>query len=152
MGFRSSPPKTPPNSSQGNDMFIMKNIGIFRQWRRISSKNIDKVLKEAWRKEDGKMSTLEVRVSIYLFLSMILKVKRLSFSHVLTWSSLCAFELWKVCHFTSSMPNLLKFKLPSVGNKTFCFFIDGGLNRNNLPKNLLVMSVGNDWKICLFCR
>lgn len=117
-----------------SDMFKIKSVGIFRRRRRLSSKSIDKVLKEALRREDGKMLTLKDTCKPLLIPCYDLKSSApFVFSRADAIESLSFdFELWKVCRATSSTPNLLKpFKLSSVDGKTSCSAIDGGLVMNN---------------------
>lgn len=117
-----------------SDMFKIKSVGIFRRRRRFSGKSIDKVLKEALRREDGKMLTLKDTCKPLLIPCYDLKSSApFVFSRADAIESLSFdFELWKVCRATSSTPNLLKpFKLSSVDGKTSCFAIDGGLVMNN---------------------
>ncbi|KAF8388031.1 hypothetical protein HHK36_026697 [Tetracentron sinense] len=117
-----------------SEMFTIKHVGILRRRKRFSGKNIDKVLKEALRRDDGKVLTLKdtckpLLVPCYDLNSFAPFV----FSRAdASESPSFDFELWKVCRATSATPSLFKpFPLTSVDGKTSCLAIDGGLVMNN---------------------
>ncbi|KAJ4955670.1 hypothetical protein NE237_012453 [Protea cynaroides] len=117
-----------------SEMFKIKHEGIFRRRRRFSSKSIDKVLKEALRREDGKALTLKDTCK-----PLLVPCYDLNSSAPFVFSRADAFEspsfdfeLWKVCRATSATPCLFKpFHLTSIDGKTSCLAIDGGLVMNN---------------------
>lgn len=115
-------------------LFKLKNVGVFRRKRRFSGKSMDKVLKEVFRKEDGKVLTLrdtckpllvpcfDLNSSAPFVFSRADAIESLSFD----------FELSKVCRATSANPSMFKpFNLKSVDGKTSCLAVDGGLVMNN---------------------
>ncbi|GFZ06033.1 PATATIN-like protein 9 [Actinidia rufa] len=100
-------------SEKQPELFKVKHVGVFRQRRRFSGKSIDKVLKEALRREDALRHSFFSRADA-------------------SGSPSFDFELWKVCRATSATPSTFKpFKLTSVDGKTSCLAIDGGLVMNN---------------------
>ncbi|PIA44863.1 hypothetical protein AQUCO_01700439v1 [Aquilegia coerulea] len=117
-----------------DEMFKMVNVGLLHRRRRFSCKSIDKVLKEAFQREDGKDLTLKdtckpLLVPCYdLNSSAPFVFSRADASESLSFD----FELWKVCRATSATPSLFKpFHLSSSDGKTCCLAIDGGLVMNN---------------------
>ncbi|KAK4720279.1 hypothetical protein R3W88_018617 [Solanum pinnatisectum] len=115
-------------------LFKAKNIGVFPRKRRYSGKSMDKVLKEAFRREDGKVLTLRDTCKPILVPCFDLNSSApFVFSRAdATESSSFDFELWKVCRATSANPSMFKpFQLNSVDGKTSCSAVDGGLVMNN---------------------
>lgn len=115
-------------------LFKVKNIGVFSRKRRFSGKSMDKVLKEVFRREDGKMLTLKDTCKPILVPCFDLKSSApFVFSRAdASESPSYDFELWKVCRATSATPSLFKpFDLASVDGKTSCKAVDGGLVMNN---------------------
>lgn len=115
-------------------LFKVKNIGVFSRKRRFSGKSMDKVLKEVFRREDGKMLTLKDTCKPILVPCFDLKSSApFVFSRAdASESPSYDFELWKVCRATSATPSLFKpFDLASVDGKTSCTAVDGGLVMNN---------------------
>ncbi|CAI9107836.1 OLC1v1007305C1 [Oldenlandia corymbosa var. corymbosa] len=117
-----------------SELFKVKTVGVFRRRRRCSGTSADKVLKEAFRREDGKVVTLRdtckpLLVPCYdLNSSAPFVFSRAGASESASFD----FELWKVCRATSANPSLFKpFNLTSVDGKTSCLAIDGGLVMNN---------------------
>ncbi|OIT36257.1 PREDICTED: probable inactive patatin-like protein 9 [Nicotiana attenuata] len=115
-------------------LFKVKNVGVFRRKRRFSGKSMDKVLKEVFRREDGKVLTLrdtckpllvpcfDLNSSAPFVFSRADAIESFSFD----------FELSKVCRATSANPSMFKpFNLKSVDGKTSCLAVDGGLVMNN---------------------
>ncbi|XP_009773365.1 putative inactive patatin-like protein 9 [Nicotiana tabacum] len=115
-------------------LFKVKNVGVFRRKRRFSGKSMDKVLKEVFRREDGKVLTLrdtckpllvpcfDLNSSAPFVFSRADAIESLSFD----------FQLSKVCRATSANPSMFKpFNLKSVDGKTSCLAVDGGLVMNN---------------------
>ncbi|PHT72535.1 putative inactive patatin-like protein 9 [Capsicum annuum] len=115
-------------------LFKAKNVGFLRRKKRFSGKSMDKVLKEVFRREDGKVLTLrdtckpllvpcfDLNSSAPFVFSRADAIESLSFD----------FDLWKVCRATSSNPSMFKpFNLKSVDGKTSCLAVDGGLVMNN---------------------
>lgn len=147
-------------------LFKAKNVGVLRRKTRFSGKSMDKVLKEVFRREDGKVLTLrdtckpllvpcfDLNSSAPFVFSKADAIESLSFD----------FDLWKVCRATSANPSMFKpFNLKSVDGKTSCLAVDGGLvmnnpaaaavthvlhNKRDFPSvtgvdDLLVLSIGN---------
>ncbi|KAA8543239.1 hypothetical protein F0562_021266 [Nyssa sinensis] len=117
-----------------SELFKIKNVGVFRRGQRFSGKSIDKVLEEAFRREDGKVLTLKDTCK-----PLLVPCFDLNSSAPFVFSRADAsespsydFELWKVCRATSATPSMFKpFKLTSVDGKTSCLAVDGGLVMNN---------------------
>ncbi|OVA05478.1 Patatin/Phospholipase A2-related [Macleaya cordata] len=117
-----------------SEMFKIKHVGIVRRRRRFSCRSIDKVLKEALKREDGTVLTLKDTCK-----PLLIPCYDLNSSAPFVFSRADAsespsfdFELWKVCRATSATPSLFKpFELTSVDGKTSCLAIDGGLVMNN---------------------
>ncbi|XP_010255987.1 PREDICTED: probable inactive patatin-like protein 9 isoform X2 [Nelumbo nucifera] len=117
-----------------SEMFKIKNVGILRRRQRFSDKSIDNVLKEALRRNDGKVLTLKDTCK-----PLLVPCYDLNSSAPFVFSRADAsespsfnFELWKVCRATSATPTLFKpFELTSIDGKTTCLAIDGGLVMNN---------------------
>ncbi|KAL7200681.1 hypothetical protein ACSBR1_032581 [Camellia fascicularis] len=117
-----------------SELYKVKHVGVFRRRRRFSGTNIDKVLKEALTREDGKVLTLKDTCKPLLVPCFDLKSSApFVFSRAdATESPSYDFELWKVCRATSATPSLFKpFNLSSVDGKTSCLAVDGGLVMNN---------------------
>ncbi|CAL5353802.1 unnamed protein product [Camellia sinensis] len=117
-----------------SELYKVKHVGVFRRQRRFSGTNIDKVLKEALTREDGKVLTLKDTCKPLLVPCFDLKSSApFVFSRAdATESPSYDFELWKVCRATSATPSLFKpFNLSSVDGKTSCLAVDGGLVMNN---------------------
>ncbi|XP_057963705.1 probable inactive patatin-like protein 9 [Malania oleifera] len=149
------------------EMFKSKSAGFLRHRPKFSGKNMEKVLKEALRRDDGKVLTLKDTCK-----PLLVPCFDLNSSAPFVFSRADAsespsfdFELWKVCRATSATPSLFKpFPLTSVDGKTSCLAVDGGLvmnnptaaavthvlhNRRDFPsvtgvEDLLVLSLGND--------
>ncbi|XP_047334112.1 probable inactive patatin-like protein 9 [Impatiens glandulifera] len=117
-----------------SDLFNPTNVGVFRRRRRYSGRSMDKVLKEALRREDGKLLTLKDTCK-----PLLIPCFDLNSSAPFVFSKADAsesasydFDLWKVCRATSGTPSMFKpFPLTSVDEKTSCIAIDGGLVMNN---------------------
>ncbi|XP_042475162.1 probable inactive patatin-like protein 9 [Macadamia integrifolia] len=117
-----------------SEMFKIKHEGILRRRLRFSCKSIDKVLKEALTRDDGKVLTLRDTCK-----PLLVPCYDLNSSAPFVFSRADAsesqsfdFELWKVCRATSATPSLFKpFHLTSIDGKTSCLAIDGGLVMNN---------------------
>ncbi|PSS06378.1 Inactive patatin-like protein [Actinidia chinensis var. chinensis] len=121
-------------SEKQPELFKVKHVGVFRRRRRFSGKSIDKVLKEALRREDGAVLTLKDMCKPLLIPCFDLNSSApFVFSRAdASGSPSYDFELWKVCRATSATPSTFKpFKLTSVDGKTSCLAIDGGLVMNN---------------------
>lgn len=115
-------------------LFKAKNVGVFPRKRRYSGKSMDKVLKEAFIREDGKVMTLRDMCKPILVPCFDLKSSApFVFSRAdATESTSFDFELWKVCRATSANPSMFKpFQINSVDGKTSCSAVDGGLVMNN---------------------
>ncbi|KAL6339639.1 hypothetical protein AAG906_034724 [Vitis piasezkii] len=116
------------------EMFKIKHVGVFRRRRRFSGRSMDKVLKEALRREDGKVLTLKDTCK-----PLLVPCFDLNSSAPFVFSRADAsespsfdFELWKVCRATTATPSMFKpFALTSVDGKTSCSAVDGGLVMNN---------------------
>ncbi|KAL2535392.1 putative inactive patatin-like protein 9 [Forsythia ovata] len=115
-------------------LFKEKNVGIFRRRQRFSDTSMDRVLKEALRREDGKVLTLKDTCK-----PLLIPCFDLNSSAPFVFSRADAsespsfdFELWKVIRATSATPSTFKpFKLTSIDGKTSCLAVDGGLVMNN---------------------
>ncbi|XP_054803704.1 probable inactive patatin-like protein 9 [Prosopis cineraria] len=154
-------------TQRNSELFKTKLPGVFRWHRRLSSKSMDKVLKEVFRsRRDGRFLTLKDACKPLLIPCFDLKSAA---PFVFSWADASEspsfdFELWKVCRATSATPSLFKpFQLISVDGKTSCRAIDGGLvmnnptaaavthvlhNKRDFPSvkgvgDLLVLSIGN---------
>ncbi|CDP03633.1 unnamed protein product [Coffea canephora] len=100
----------------------------------VSQNLMDMALKEAFRREDGKVLTLKDTCK-----PLLVPCFDLNSSAPFVFSRAGAsespsydFELWKVCRATSATPSLFKpFHLQSVDGKTSCLAVDGGLVMNN---------------------
>lgn len=121
-------------SEKNSELFKLKLVGILRRRRRFSGKSMDKVLKEAFKREDGTVLTLKDTCK-----PLLIPCYDLQSSAPFVFSRADAsespsfnFELWKVCRATSATPSLFKpFALTSVDGKTTCSAVDGGLVMNN---------------------
>ncbi|KAL3517574.1 hypothetical protein ACH5RR_020163 [Cinchona calisaya] len=121
-------------SEKQSELFKVKTVGVFRRRRRFSGKSMDKVLREAFRRENGKVLTLKDTCK-----PLLVPCFDLNSSAPFVFSRADAsespsydFELWKVCRATSTNPSMLKpFCLKSVDGKTSCLAVDGGLVMNN---------------------
>ncbi|GMP91007.1 hypothetical protein CsSME_00041892 [Camellia sinensis var. sinensis] len=82
-----------------SELYKVKHVGVFRRQRRFSGTNIDKVLKEALTREDGKVLTLKDTCKPLLVPCFDLKSSApFVFSRAdATESPSYDFELWKVC-------------------------------------------------------
>lgn len=116
------------------DMFRIKQVGVFRRHRRFSGRSMDKVLREAFKREDGNVLTLKDTCK-----PLLVPCFDLNSSAPFVFSRADAsespsfdFELWKVCRATTATPSMFKpFALTSVDGKTSCSAVDGGLVMNN---------------------
>ncbi|CAN1131929.1 Probable inactive patatin-like protein 9 [Linum perenne] len=102
--------------------------------RRFSGRSMDKVLKEAFKREDGRILTLKDACKPLLVPCFDLKSGApFVFSRAdASESPSFDFELWQVCRATAATPGLFNpFDLKSVDGKTSCSAIDGGLVMNN---------------------
>ncbi|XP_065864354.1 probable inactive patatin-like protein 9 [Euphorbia lathyris] len=121
-------------SHKHSQLFKVKVTGYLRRRRRFSGKNMEKALKEALRRDDGKILTLSDTCK-----PLLIPCFDLNSSAPFVFSKADAsespsfnFDLWKVCRATLATPSLLKpFNLTSVDGKTTCCGIDGGLVMNN---------------------
>lgn len=119
---------------QNSELFKVGFSGFLRRKRRFSSKSMDKVLKEIFRRDDGKLLTLKDTCKPLLVPCFDLKSSApFVFSRAdASESPSFNFELWKVCRATSATPSLFKpFALTSADGKTSCSAVDGGLVMNN---------------------
>ena len=116
------------------EMFRVKHVGVLPRRRRFSGRSMDNVLKEAFRREDGKVLTLKDTCK-----PLLVPCFDLNSSAPFVFSRADAsespsfdFELWKVCRATTATPSMFKpFALTSVDGKTSCSAVDGGLVMNN---------------------
>lgn len=110
------------------------SAGFLRRKRRFSGKSMDKVLKEIFMRDDGKVLTLKDTCK-----PLLVPCFDLNSSAPFVFSRADAsespsfnFELWKACRATSARPSMFKpFALTSVDGKTSCTAVDGGLVMNN---------------------
>ncbi|GFY98791.1 PATATIN-like protein 9 [Actinidia rufa] len=117
-----------------SELFKQKTTGFFRRRKRFSGKSIEKVLKEALKRDDGKVLTLKNTCKPLLVPCFDLNsCAPFVFSRAdASESPSYDFELWKVCRATAATPSLFKpFSLTSVDGKTSCLAVDGGLVMNN---------------------
>ncbi|CAA3028314.1 probable inactive patatin-like protein 9 [Olea europaea var. sylvestris] len=148
-------------------LFKEKNVGVFRRRQRFSDTSMDRVLKQALRREDGKVLTLKDTCKPLLIPCFDLNSSApFVFSRAdASESASFDFELWKVIRATSATPSMFKpFKLSSIDGKISCLAVDGGLvmnnpaaaavthvlhNKRDFPSvtgidDLLVLSLGNE--------
>ncbi|KAL6990476.1 putative inactive patatin-like protein 9 [Sarracenia purpurea var. burkii] len=117
-----------------SELLKLKCVGVLRRRKRFSCRSIEKVLKEALRREDGKTLTLKDTCKPLLVPCFDLKSSApFVFSRAdASQSPSFDFDLWKVCRATSATPSMFKpFSLTSVDGKTSCLAVDGGLVMNN---------------------
>ncbi|KAF9686960.1 hypothetical protein SADUNF_Sadunf02G0044400 [Salix dunnii] len=121
-------------SEKNSSLFRVKRSGFFSRRRRFSGRSMEKVLKEALKRDDGVILTLKDTCKPLLVPCFDLKSSApFVFSRAdAIESPSFNFDLWKVCLATSATPSLFKpFNLTSVDGKTSCSAIDGGLVMNN---------------------
>ncbi|CAN1246829.1 Probable inactive patatin-like protein 9 [Linum grandiflorum] len=100
----------------------------------LSGRSMDNVLKEAFKREDGKILNLKDACKPLLVPCFDLKSGApFVFSRAdASESPSFDFQLWQVCRATAATPGLFNpFDLKSVDGKTSCSAIDGGLVMNN---------------------
>ncbi|CBI28689.3 unnamed protein product, partial [Vitis vinifera] len=117
------------DDGSGRPLFSAKEAVRF-----LTEKHMDKVLKEALRREDGKVLTLKDTCKPLLVPCFDLNsAAPFVFSRAdASESPSFDFELWKVCRATTATPSMFKpFSLTSVDGKTSCSAVDGGLVMNN---------------------
>lgn len=117
-----------------NSELFKRGGGYLGSSRRFSCSSMEKVLKEALKRDDGKVLTLKDTCKPLLVPCFDLKSSApFVFSRAdASESPSFNFDLWKVCRATSATPGHFKpFNLTSVDGKTTCFAIDGGLVMNN---------------------
>ncbi|KAK2979289.1 hypothetical protein RJ640_013253 [Escallonia rubra] len=110
------------------ELYMERRVDIFRRPRMFSGRSMDKVLKEALVREDGKALTLRDTCK-----PLLVPCSDLNSSVPFVFSRADAskspsydFELWKVCRATSANPSMLKpFALTFVDGKTSCLAVDG---------------------------
>lgn len=121
-------------SQEKSELFKVKLTRFLHRRGRFSGKSIDRALKEAFRRDDGKILTLKDTCK-----PLLIPCYDLNSSAPFVFSRADAlespsfnFDLWKVCRATLATPSLFKpFNLTSVDGKTSCCGIDGGLVMNN---------------------
>ncbi|KAB5568373.1 hypothetical protein OIU77_025871 [Salix suchowensis] len=121
-------------AEKNSSLFRVKRNGFLSRRRRFSGRSMEKVLKEALKRDDGVILTLKDTCKPLLVPCFDLKSSApFVFSRAdAIESPSFNFELWKVCLATSATPSLFKpFNLTSVDGKTSCSAIDGGLVMNN---------------------
>ncbi|KAL5561679.1 hypothetical protein UlMin_031426 [Ulmus minor] len=121
-------------TEKNSELFKLQLAGVFRRRRRYSGTSMENVLRELFKREDGKVLTLKDTCKPLLVPCFDLKSSApLVFSRAdASESPSFNFELWKVCRATSATPSLFKpFNLTSVDGKTSCSAVDGGLVMNN---------------------
>ncbi|KAK4763978.1 hypothetical protein SAY87_013416 [Trapa incisa] len=121
-------------TERNSELFKVAFSGILRRQCKLSGKSMDKVLKEIFTREDGKVLTLKDTFKPLLVPCFDLKSSApFVFSRAdASESPSFDFELWKVCRATSATPSRFKpFTLSSVDGKTTCTAVDGGLVMNN---------------------
>lgn len=117
-----------------NSLYKAQTSGFFHRKCRFSGGSMEKVLKQALTREDGRVLTLKdtckpLLVPCYdLNSSAPFVFSRADASNSASYD----FELWKVCRATSATPSMFKpFSLSSIDAKTSCLAVDGGLVMNN---------------------
>ncbi|KAG8370724.1 hypothetical protein BUALT_Bualt13G0013100 [Buddleja alternifolia] len=153
-------------SENQKNLFKAKNVGVLHRGIRFSAKSMDRALKSAFRRDDGKVLTLKDTCKPLLIPCFDLNTSApFVFSRAdAAESPSFDFELWKVIRATSATPSMFEpFKLTSIDGKTSCVAVDGGLvmnnptaaavthvlhNKRDFPAvtgvdDLLVMSIGN---------
>lgn len=108
--------------------------GFLLRKRRFSGKSMDKVLKQIFKRDDGKVLTLKDTCKPLLVPCFDLHSSApFVFSRAdASESPSFNFELWKACRAASATPSMFKpFALTSVDGKTSCTAVDGGLVMNN---------------------
>ncbi|KAK6937533.1 Patatin-like phospholipase domain [Dillenia turbinata] len=149
-----------------SQMFKLSSTGFpLRRKRRFSGKCLDKVLKEAFKKNEKALTLKDTCKPLLVPCYDLKSSAPFVFSKAdASESASFDFELWKVCRASSSTPSVFKpFQLTSVDGKTSCLAVDGGLvmnnptaaavthvlhNKRDFPavngvEDLLVMSLGN---------
>ncbi|GMH31026.1 hypothetical protein Nepgr_032869 [Nepenthes gracilis] len=117
-----------------SEMLKSKFAGAFRRRGRFSGKSMDKMLKMALKREDGRLLTLKDTCKPLLVPCFDLNTSApFVFSRAAALDSPSFdFELWKVCRATAATPSMFPpFKLKSIDGKTSCLAVDGGLVMNN---------------------
>ncbi|XVF21772.1 hypothetical protein REPUB_Repub12eG0118800 [Reevesia pubescens] len=122
-------------TQKNSELFKVNKLApVIHRRKRFSGKDMDKVLKELFKREDGTVLTLKDTCKPLLVPCFDLKSSApFVFSRAdASESPSFDFELWKVCRATSATPNLFKpFSLISIDGKTSCSVVDGGLVMNN---------------------
>ncbi|KAL0371309.1 UNVERIFIED_CONTAM: putative inactive patatin-like protein 9 [Sesamum angustifolium] len=116
------------------ELYKVKKVGVFRRRMRFSGRSMDIVLKEAFRRDDGKVLTLKDTCKPLLVPCFDLHSSApFVFSRAdASESPSFDFELWKVIRATSATPSMFKpYKLSSTDGKISCLAVDGGLVMNN---------------------
>ncbi|GER24833.1 patatin-related family protein [Striga asiatica] len=147
-------------------LFKSRTAGVFRRRTRFSGGSMDAVLKEAFRREDGKVMKISDACKPLLVPCFdLISSAPFVFSRAdAAGSPSFDFELWRVIRAATATPPVLKpYKLSSVDGKTTCLAVDGGLvmnnptaaavthvlhNKRDFPsvtgvEDLLVLSIGN---------
>ncbi|KAM7259809.1 hypothetical protein ACFE04_015550 [Oxalis oulophora] len=121
-------------TERNGELFNAKFTGVFRRCRRFSGGSMDRVLRDAFSRDDGHVLTLKDTCKPLLVPCFDLRSSApFVFSRAdASESPSFDFELWKVCRATSATPSTFKpFPLTSVDGKTSCTAVDGGLVMNN---------------------
>ncbi|CAL0316156.1 unnamed protein product [Lupinus luteus] len=123
-------------TERNSEMYKVKRNGFIRRHRRFSSRSMDNVLKQVFRRkeENGRLLTLKDTCKPLLIPCFDLKSSApFVFSRAdASESPSFDFELWKVCRATSATPKHFKpFNFTSVDGNTSCSAVDGGLVMNN---------------------
>ncbi|KAJ4846434.1 putative inactive patatin-like protein 9 [Turnera subulata] len=121
-------------ANKNSELFRCGGGFLLRRRRRFSGTSMEKALKEAFKRDDGKVLTLKDTCKPLLVPCFDLRSSApFVFSRAdASESPSFDFELWKVCRATSATPGLFKpFNLTSTDGKTSCCAIDGGLVMNN---------------------
>ncbi|XP_051118892.1 probable inactive patatin-like protein 9 [Andrographis paniculata] len=116
------------------ELFKVRGVGVFRRRKRCSGRSMDRLLKETFRRGDGKDLTLRDTCR-----PLLVPCFDLNSSAPFVFSRADAsdspsydFEIWKVIRASSATPSMFKpFKLSSTDGKTSCLALDGGLVMNN---------------------
>ncbi|KAK3017697.1 hypothetical protein RJ639_004064 [Escallonia herrerae] len=111
------------------ELYMDRRVGVFCRQQMFSDRSMDRVLKKALVRKDGKALTPRDTCKPLLVLCFDLNSSEpFVFSRAdSSESPSYDFELWKVCRARSANPSMLKpFALTSVDEKTSCLAVHGG--------------------------
>ncbi|KAL0435739.1 UNVERIFIED_CONTAM: putative inactive patatin-like protein 9 [Sesamum radiatum] len=143
------------------ELYKVKNVGVFRRRMRFSGRSMDIVLKEAFRRDDGKVLTLKDTCKPLLVPCFDLHTARSRADFGVPELRLRAME--SDPRYVGDTVDVQAYKLSSTDGKISCLAVDGGLvmnnptaaavthvlhNKRDFPSvtgvdDLLVLSIGN---------